>query len=177
MVRAQTAGTFDRRMRQIAGSVVFEEVGEQVEAALGLGQGGFWREVWAMREREALHAFDDIGTARKPARREARRQQPILRRLAGVKRLAHRAELRFEPGRLRPGDAERDGGRLGVEAEQLRACRRGPEAADRAGRMEAEIVMPRPQRRADSAGGLVTGDKGGRDLTARAALRLGERKQ
>jgi hypothetical protein len=43
--------------------------------------------------------------------------------------------------------------------------------------MKAEIVVPRPQRHADAASGLVTGDKGGRDLTARAAPQFGKSKQ
>ena len=57
------------------------------------------------------------------------------------------------------------------------AGRGGAERADRAGGVEAQVVMPGPQRRTDAAGGLVTGDKGGDDLMAGALPRLGERQQ
>ena len=161
---AQPAGAFDRGMRKIAGGMVFEEVGEEVEAGFGRREGGFRREVRPMGQRETLDAFDDVGAARKAALGEARREQPVLRRLAGVERLAHRAELRFEPGRLRAGDAERHRGRLGIEAEQPGAGCRRTKAPDRAGGVKAEIVMAGLQCRADAAGGLVAGDKRGDDL-------------
>jgi hypothetical protein len=94
-----------------------------------------------------------------------------------VERLAHRAELRFEAGRLRAGDAERAGGRLGVEAEQMRAGRRRAKRADRAGRVEAARVVAGPQRHADAAAGLVAGDKRGDDRLARGFALLGEGQQ
>ena len=121
-------------------------------------------EIRAVRQRETLDAFDNVGAAGKSARGEARRKEPVLRRLAGVERLAHRSELRFEPGRLRPGDAERHGGRLGVETEQPGAGRRGAKGADRAGRVKTEIVMSGLQRRPDPAGGLIPRDEGGDHL-------------
>ena len=140
---AQPAGAFDRRMRQVARGMVFEEVGEEVKPGFGCGERGSGHEIRTVRQCEALDAFDNVGAARKSARGKARREQPVLRRLAGVERLAHRAELRFEPGRLRPGDAECRGGRLGIETEQPGAGRRGAKSADRAGRVKAEVVMAR----------------------------------
>ncbi len=94
-----------------------------------------------------------------------------------MERFAHRAELRLEPGRLGPGDAERPRGGLGVEAEQMRAGRRRAKRADRAGRMKAAAVMSRPHRHADAALRLVTGDKRGDDVAAGAVALLGEREQ
>jgi hypothetical protein len=104
--------------------MVFEEIGKEMQPGFGHGEGGFGREIRAVRQRETLDAFDNVGAARKSARREAGRKEPVLRRLAGVERLAHRPELRFEPGRLRPGDAERHGGRLGIETKEPGAGRR-----------------------------------------------------
>jgi len=177
MLLAQPAGAFDRRMRQIARGMVFEEVGEQVQPGFGCGEGGFGREIRAVRQRETLDAFDDVGAARKSACGEARRQQPVLCRLPGVERLAHRPELRFEPGRLCPGDAERHGSRLGIETEQPSAGRRSAEGADRAGRMKTEIVMSWLQCRADPARGLVASDKGDDHLAPRAAPQFGQGEQ
>ena len=125
---AQPACAFDRRMRQIARGMVLEEVGEEVQPGFGCGESGFGREIRAVGQREALDAFDNVGAARKSASGKARRKKPVLRRLAGVKRLAHRSELRFEPGRLCPGDAERHGACLGIETEEPRASRRGAKA-------------------------------------------------
>ena len=164
-------------MGQIARGMVFEEVGEEVQPGFGRGQRGFGREIRAVRRRETLDAFDDVGAARKSARSKARREQPVLRRLAGVERLAHRPELRFEPGRLRPGDAERHGGRLGIETEEPGAGRRGAKRADRAGRVKTKIVMPGLQRRADPAGGLISRDEGGDHLAPRAAPQFGQGEQ
>jgi len=113
---------------------------------------------------EALLAFDEVGPARKPARGEARRQEPVVRRLPGMEWLAHRAELRFEAGCLGPGNAERLPRHCGVEPEEARAGRRGAENAHRPGGVEAEIVVAGTQRHADAAGGLVAGDKRADDL-------------
>ena len=157
--------------------MVLEEIGEDVEPARRVGERLLGAEIGAVRQREALLAFDEIGPARKAARREPRRQQAVLRRLAGMERLAHRAELRLQPGGLRAGDAERARGGLGVEAEQAGAGRRGAETADRAGRVKAEIVMARAHRRADPAGGLVAGDKGGDHVAPAALALLGEGEQ
>ena len=167
----------DRRVRHVAGGVVLEEIVEDVEATRRLGERLFRVEIRRVRRREALVAFDEVGAAGKAARGEPGGEQPVLRRLAGVERLAHRAELRFEPGRLRAGDAERAAGRLGVEAEQMRAGRRGAERADRAGRVKAARVMAGAQRHADAAAGLVAGDKGGDRPPCPSALLLGEREQ
>ena len=94
-----------------------------------------------------------------------------------MERLAHRPELRFEPGRLRPGDPERHGGCFGIQTEQPGAGRRRAKGADRAGRVKTEIVMPRLQRRPDPARGLIARDKGGDHLASRAALQLGQGEQ
>ena len=94
--------------------MIFEEVRKKVQPALGLGQRGLGREIRAMGQRKTLDTFEDVGATGETADRKARREQPVLRRLAGVERLAHGAELGFEPSRLRAGDAERDGGRLGI---------------------------------------------------------------
>ena len=141
--------------------MVFEEIGEDMKPAGRLLHRRLGRKIGTMRRGKALDAFDEIGPARKPTCRQSRRQQPVLRRLAGVKRLAHCPELRFEPGRLGPGDAECRRGLFGVESEQPGAGRRRAKAADRRGRVKAEIVMPGLQRHADPAGGLVAGDKRG----------------
>ena len=55
-------------MRQIAGGMVFEEVGEKVQPDFGCGQGGLGREIRAVRQRKTLDAFDNIGAAGKSAR-------------------------------------------------------------------------------------------------------------
>ncbi len=55
-----------------------------------------------------------------------------------------------------------------------RAQAAAAEAADRAGRVKAEIVVSRAHRRADPAGGLVTGDKRRDHLAPAAAALLGE---
>ena len=124
--------------------MVLKEVGKDVEAARRLGQRLLRVEIGAMRQREALLAFDEVGATRKAAGRQPRRQQAIVRRLAGVEWLAHRAELRLEPGRLRAGDAERLRRLRGVKAKQVGARRCGAKCTDRAGGVKAEIVMARP---------------------------------
>jgi len=155
--------------------VVLEQIGEDVEAARRGRQRRLGSDIGAVRQREALLAFDEVGAAGKAARGEARGEQPVLRRLAGVERLAHRAELRFEAGRLRAGDAECPGGRISVEAEQVCTGRRGAQRADRAGRVKAAVVMAWLERHADAAGDLVAGDKRGGDLTPGTPALLGER--
>ncbi len=57
------------------------------------------------------------------------------------------------------------------------AGRRGAKGADRAGRVKTEIVVPRLQRRADPAGGLIPRDEGGDHLAAGALLQFGEGEQ
>ena len=157
--------------------MIFEEVGEQVKAALGRRQRRLRRKIRTMGRGETLHAFEKIGAARKPARGKTRREQPILRGFSRVEGLAHRAELRFEPGRLGSGDAQRHRRGLSIEVEQARTRRRRSKAADRRGRVETERVMPGLQRHADTANGLVASDKGGDDLASRATLQLGEGEQ
>ena len=107
--------------------MVLEEVGEDVEAARRVGERRLGVEIGAVRQRETLLAFDEIGAAGKAAGGEPGRQKPVLRRLAGMERLAHRAELRLEPGRLGAGDAERLRRHIGIEAEQPGAGRRRTE--------------------------------------------------
>src|SRR6516165_2702486 len=127
-------------MSKIAGGVVFEEVGEEVKAGFRGREGVFGGKVRAVRQCETLDAFDDVGAAGKAALGEARRQQPVLRRFAGMERLAHRAELRFEPSRLRACDTQCDRSRLAIETEEPTTGRRRPKASDGTGRMKAEIV-------------------------------------
>src|SRR6516162_7485663 len=148
MLLAQAAGAFDGRMRQIAGGVVFEEVGKEVKALLGSCPSGFRREIRAMGRREALYAFDDVAAAGKAARGEARRQQPVLRGLTGVEGLAHRPELRFEPRRLRPGNAERSRRRDRLQAQKPSASSGSAETSQCPGRMKAKIVVAGPEGRA-----------------------------
>src|SRR5437870_2809723 len=128
-------------MGEVAGGVVFEEVGEQVEAAFGGRQRGCRREIRTVGHREPLDAFDNVGPARKAARGEAGGEEPVLRRLAGVERLAHGSELRFEPGRLGTGYAERRRSCRGIEMEEPGAGRGSTKTADGGGRVETEIVM------------------------------------
>ena len=157
--------------------MILEEVGEDVEPVRRLGERLLRMEIGGMGPGKALLAFEKVGPAGKPARRQPRRQEAVLRRLPGVERLAHRAELRFEPGCLGSGDAERLRRGLGVEPHQVRAGRRRAERADRAGRVKAAAVMPGPDRHADPATGLVAGDKGGDDIAAGAAALFGERQE
>src|SRR6185437_3396794 len=93
-------------------------------------------------------------------------EHAVLRRLAGMERLAHGAEHRFEPGRLRPGNAERGGGGGGIEAEQVGGAGRRTEAADGRGVVEASGIMAGRDQRADAAEGLVAGDEGGHQRRA-----------
>ncbi len=107
-------------------------------------------EVRAVGAGEALPAFDDIGAAGEAARRQLRRHQPVIGRLARVQRLAHRAEHRLQPGRLGAGDPQRRREPFGIQPEQMRARRRGAEAADRGGGVEPQpIVMARRDGAAD----------------------------
>jgi len=97
---------------------------------------------------------------------EDRGVEPVAGAEAVMHALRHRLELRrHEPGRLRPGEAERvlEGG--GVEAEQLagrRGRRMGPE--DRAGMPAARQHLDAMQRHADARPDLVAGDRRQQDL-------------
>ena len=174
---AQAAGAFDRSVRQITGSVVLEQIGEDMKPVRRCRERRLRIEIRAVGQRETLLAFDKVGAAGKTARGEARREQPALRGLAGVERLAHRAELRFEPGRLGAGDAERARRSLGIEAEQPRAGGRGAKAADRPGGVKAAVVMAGPHRHSDPASGLVAGDERSDDVAPGASALFGERDQ
>ncbi len=94
-----------------------------------------------------------------------------------MQRLAHGAEHRFQPRRLGRGNAERGRGLFRIEAEQMRAGRGRPEAADRAGGMEAASVVIRQHQGSDPAFGLIAGDESGKEIGAARARIFGERQQ
>jgi hypothetical protein len=90
-----------------------------------------------------------------------------------MERLAHRPELRFEPGRLGPGNTERIRSRGGLQPQKSGASGCGAKTADRPGRVKAEIVMPGLQCRTDTAGSLIPSDKSRNKLTPGGAFELG----
>src|SRR5205807_8610367 len=81
---AHLAGALDRPVRQVAGGVVLEEVGEDVKAARRLGQGLLGVEIRAVGESKTLLALDEIGAAGEAAGGQPRRQEAVVRRLAGM---------------------------------------------------------------------------------------------
>ena len=120
---------------------------------------------------ESLAALDDPWIAGEPALGEERRQQPVVRRLPGVKRLRHGAEARLEPGGLGAGEAERVLEALEIEPEQMSARRRGAEGADGSGGMEAGGVVTGVDDRAQAALDLDAGHDRGQQLAAPDAPR------
>ena len=60
MLLAQTPGAFDRRVRQITGGMVFEEVGVKVQPSLWRGLRGLGGEIRAVGRCKALDAFKNI---------------------------------------------------------------------------------------------------------------------
>ena len=165
---AQLARGLDRRVRHVAGGMVLEEVVQDVEAARRLGQRIGRIEVGAVRAGEALGAFDHIGAAGEAALCQSCGEQAVIRRLAGMQRLAHRAEHRLQPRRLGARDAERGGELLRIQSQQMRARRGGAEAAEGAGGVEAKRVVVARARAAGRAGIAVRSRR--RMRSARPAL-------
>ena len=130
---------------------------------LGQRIGGI--EVGAVRAGEALSAFHHIGARREAALRQSCGEQAVIRRLAGMQRLAHGAEHRLEPRRLGSRDAEGGGEFLRIQAQQMRARRRGAEAAEGAGGVEAErVVVARCEQQAEPALQFIAGDERGQHV-------------
>ena len=175
---AQLAGGLDRAVRQVAGGVVLEQIVAHVQAA---GRGlhrQFWIEIGAVRAGEALGAFQHVAPAGEAARREPGRKQAVIGRLAGMERLAHRAEHRFQPRRLGAGDAERNAGGVRVQPHQMRAGGGRAEAADGAGGVKAQtVVMAGFQGDAEAAFQLVAGHEGGDHRRPRGSPLLRQRQQ
>ena len=94
-----------------------------------------------------------------------------------MERLAHRAELRLEAGRLSAGDAEGAARCFGVETEHAAGGGRRAERADRAGRRGSHARNGRCHKPTEAARRLVAGDKGGDGQAARAFHVFGEGQQ
>jgi hypothetical protein len=107
----------DRPVRQVAGGVILKQVVPQMITAGRRLERARRIEIRTMRAREALRAFQHIGTAIKPALGQPRAQQPVIGRLARMQRLAHGAEHGFQTGRLGAGNAQRHRGLHRVQAE------------------------------------------------------------
>ena len=88
----QLACRLDRRVRHVAGGVILEEVVADVETARRLGQRVDRVEVGAVRSSETLRALQHVAAAGEAALSQPRREQTVIRGLAGMQRLAHRAE-------------------------------------------------------------------------------------
>jgi hypothetical protein len=84
--------------------------------------------------------------------------------------LDHGAVLRrHQPGRLRPGDAERMHGRIGGEPQSAGRAGRGRIDADRGAGMPALADMLLPHAAPDAGADLVAGDRGGDEFLSREA--------
>jgi hypothetical protein len=94
-----------------------------------------------------------------------------------MERLAHRAEVRLQPRGLCGGNAEGDGELLVAEAEHAAGRRRGRERADRAGDMEAFLVVAGRHQAAHAAGGLVARDEALDEQATRGLDLLAQRQQ
>ena len=114
-------------MGHVAGGVILEEIVAQMPARRRLAERVIGVEMVALRRREALVALQRIAARSKPLGGEPSGTQAVLRRRAGMQRLAHGAEVGFQAGGLGCRDAEGDGQLLVVEAEH---------AAGRGGRRE-----------------------------------------
>ena len=170
-------GALDRRMRQVAGGVVLEEVVAQMPARRRLAERGVDLEMIALRGGEALVAFERIAAGGEALGGEAGGAQAVLGRGAGMQRLAHRAEVGLQAGGLRGGDAEGDGELLVAQAEHAAGRGGRGERADRAGDVEALLVVAGRDEPADPAGGLVAGDEALDEQAARGLHLLAERQQ
>src|SRR3984957_4918080 len=90
---------------------------------------------------KAALALDDLLARVEAAFGEERCQHAILRRLAGVERLAHGAAVLLHAARLRRRDAERVRHPLRVEAEEAPARRARRDRPERAGEMPAALMV------------------------------------
>ena len=170
-------GALDGRVRQVAGGVVLEEVVAQVPARRRLAECRLGVHVIALRGGETLVAFQQIAARREAPGGEPRRAQPVLGSGAGMQRLAHGAEVRLEAGRLRRGDPEGDGKLAFVQAQHAAGgCGRG-EGADRAGDVEALLIVAGCHEPADPARGFVTGDEALDEQAARSLHLFAEGQQ
>ena len=167
----------DRGVRGKAGGVVLEQVVPQVPLGAGSPKPSLRVEAVTVGLGESLHRLDRARGGGVAPGRQAGRQQAVGGRLAGVERLAHRAEHRLQACRLCGGDAEGRGGGVAVEAEQVRAGRRRAEGARRSRGVEAPQVVLDADRAGDAALGLVAGNEGGGDRPARAVALLGQGEQ
>ncbi len=105
---------------------------------------------------------------------QPRGEHPGPGRVGRVQRLGHRAEVGQQPAGQRPGDAERHRPLLAARAEQAAAGRRRAEGADRAGGVEAEVVVGVAEQPVDPERGLVAGDQGGQRVGAGLVVHLGQ---
>ena len=64
---ANRSGTFDGAVRQVAGGMVFEQIGEDVEPVWRGGERRFGPEIRAVGQGETLLALNKIRPARKSA--------------------------------------------------------------------------------------------------------------
>ena len=71
-----------------------------------------------------LPPFDDVRIRRVALGRQLGGDDAVPRRLSGMERLGHGAEVAAEPSGLRAGDAQGHASLLGVQSEQLRGCSR-----------------------------------------------------
>ena len=157
--------------------MVLEEVVAQVPAGRRLAQRRLGVQVVALRGGEALIAFQRIGAGGKALGGQPGGAQAVLRGRAGMQRLAHGAEIGLQPGGLGGGDAEGDGELLVAQAQHAAGRGGGGEGADRAGDVEALLVVAGRHQAADPARGFVAGDEALDEKLARGLRLLAERQQ
>ena len=139
----------DRRMDDDAARVRLVGVHQQIElGAEPLGHVGEVELRGRGHRREAARPLENARARREPRLRQERGAVAVLRRAAGMKRLAHRPEHLAHAGRLRAGQAERPDHLLLGEPHQLADGRGRAEDAGGAGDVPAEVVV----RRVDAVG-------------------------
>ena len=142
---------------------------------VGEAQRGVPIEIGAHRLRKPLSDAQNIRGAFKAAFRQKRSDHAVLRRFAGVQRLAHRPELGLQTSALRTRDRQCVLGAALVELQQMRACQSRGKTSDRGGGVEAPRIVSRPDQQADPAARLVSGDESGDDMFWLHLPRFGKR--
>ena len=123
---------------------------------------------------EAPRRIERILAAGEAARGQLRGDDAVLRGAAHVQRLGHGAEVHANAGRRACGDRQRVRGLAGVEPQQLGRRGRRAEGADRAGGMEAFLVVTRMNRLGDLALDFEAGQERLEKFRARHALPLAD---
>ena len=116
-----------------------------------------------------------VGEPVKPSWASRAASSPARDALAECSGLVIEPKLASSAAGQRPGDAERHRPLLAGQAEQAAGGRRRGEGADRAGGVEAEVVVGVAEQPVDAERGLVAGDQGGQRVDAGLVVHLGQR--